>query len=175
MSLAPQPRVLVIHGPNLNLLGEREPAIYGSGTLGRLDASLHALADELGVSLTTKQSNSEGTIIDWIQDARRRSHDQVPSPHAQDGLIINPGGYTHTSVAIHDALRAVSIPVIEVHLSNILGRETFRQVSVTGVACAGVIMGLGPASYLLALRHLASLLLAPAQEQAPISGKPPTP
>ncbi len=157
MSLAPQPRVLVIHGPNLNLLGEREPAIYGSVTLRQLDASLHALAGELGVSLTTQQSNSEGAIIDWIQDARRRpQHPQ--HPHAQDGLIINPGGYTHTSVAIHDALRAVSIPVIEVHLSNILGRETFRQVSVTGVACAGVIMGLGPASYLLALRHLASIL-----------------
>ncbi|MBA3548200.1 MAG: 3-dehydroquinate dehydratase [Nannocystis sp.] len=195
MSLAPQPRVLVIHGPNLNLLGEREPAIYGSVTLPQLDASLHALAGELGVSLTTKQSNSEGTIIDWIQDARRRPHDQhdphdrqhgrqhdqpaQPSPQAQGGLIINPGGYTHTSVAIHDALRAVSIPVVEVHLSNIVGRETFRQVSVTGVACAGVIMGLGPASYLLALRYLASLLLAspllaPAQEQAPTPGKPPT-
>lgn len=177
MSLAPQPRVLVIHGPNLNLLGEREPVIYGSVTLPQLDASLHALAGELGVSLTTKQSNSEGTIIDWIQDARRRQqHDQVdqPSPHAQDGLIINPGGYTHTSIAIHDALRAVSIPVVEVHLSNILGRETFRQVSVTGVACAGVIMGLGPASYLLALRHLASLLLASVQDQALTPGKPPT-
>ncbi len=179
MSLAPQPRVLVIHGPNLNLLGEREPAIYGSVTLPQLDARLHALAGELGVSLTTKQSNSEGTIIDWIQDARRRQHDQhdphdQPSPHAQDGLIINPGGYTHTSVAIHDALRAVSIPAVEVHLSNIVGRETFRQVSVTGVACAGVIMGLGPASYLLALRHLASLLLAPAQDQAPTFGKLPT-
>ena len=167
----PQPRVLVIHGPNLNLLGEREPAIYGSVTLPQLDASLHTLSAELGVQLTTRQSNSEGTIIVWIQAAR---HVQ-DSPHAQDGLIINPGGYTHTSVAIHDALRAVSIPVVEVHLSNILGRETFRQVSVTGVACAGVIMGLGPASYLLALRHLASVL-APvlAQDQAPTPGKLPT-
>jgi 3-dehydroquinate dehydratase-2 len=170
----PQPRVLVIHGPNLNLLGEREPAIYGSVTLPQLDASLHTLSAELGVQLTTRQSNSEGTIIDWIQ-AARRVHDDPHSPHAQDGLIINPGGYTHTSVAIHDALRAVSIPVVEVHLSNILGRETFRQVSVTGVACAGVIMGLGPASYLLALRHLASVL-APvlAQDQAPTPGKLPT-
>lgn len=174
MSLAPQPRVLVIHGPNLNLLGEREPAIYGSVTLPQLDASLHTLAAELGVQLTTRQSNSEGTIIDWIQ-AARRVHDDPHSPHAQDGLIINPGGYTHTSVAIHDALRAVSIPVVEVHLSNILGRETFRQVSVTGVACAGVIMGLGPASYLLALRHLASVLASVlAQDQAPTPGKPPT-
>lgn len=156
MSLAAQPRVLVIHGPNLNLLGEREPAIYGHVDLPRLDASLHALAAELGLALTTRQSNSEGTIIDWIQAARPRG------PQPQAGLIINPGGYTHTSVAIHDALRAVSIPAVEVHLSNILARETYRQVSVTGVACAGVIMGLGPASYLLALRHLASIL-APAQ------------
>jgi 3-dehydroquinate dehydratase-2 len=167
MSLAPQPRVLVIHGPNLNLLGEREPAIYGSVTLPALDASLHTLAAELGVRLTTRQSNSEGTIIDWIQAARHDRHarhdeqDQHDQHDPQDGLIINPGGYTHTSVAIHDALRAVSIPAVEVHLSNILGRETFRQVSVTGVACAGVIMGLGPASYLLALRHLASILRAP--------------
>jgi 3-dehydroquinate dehydratase-2 len=168
MRLAPQ-RVLVLHGPNLNLLGEREPGIYGAGTLAELDASLHVLAAELGVSLTTRQSNNEGTLIDWIQSARPRGSDP------QGGLIINPGGYTHTSVAIHDALRAVSIPVLEVHLSNILARDSFRQVSVTGVACAGVIMGLGPASYHLALRHLASIL-APtsAQEQAPTSGKLPT-
>jgi len=151
MRLAPQ-RVLVLHGPNLNLLGEREPGIYGSMTLIELDASLHALAGELGVSLTTRQSNSEGALIDWIQAAHAKGSD----PH--DGLIINPGGYTHTSVAIHDALRAVSIPAVEVHLSNILARDSFRQVSVTGVACAGVIMGLGPASYYLALRHLASIL-----------------
>lgn len=151
----------MIHGPNLNLLGEREPGIYGHVDLPQLDASLHTLAAELGVALSTRQTNSEGTIIDWIQAARPRG--QQP----QDGLIINPGGYTHTSVAIHDALRAVSIPAVEVHLSNILARESYRQVSVTGVACAGVIMGLGPASYLLALRHLASILastsLAPAQ------------
>ena len=170
MSLASPPRVLVLHGPNLNLLGEREPAIYGSVTLHQLDASLHALAGELGVSLTTRQSNSEGTLIDWIQDARPSQ-----SPHGQDGLIINPGGYTHTSVAIHDALRAVSIPVVEVHLSNILGRETFRQVSVTGVACAGIIMGLGPASYLLALRHLASILASPLASPRASAGSLPTP
>ena len=170
MRLPPQ-RVLVLHGPNLNLLSEREPGIYGSMTLTELDASLHALAGELGVSLTTRQSNSEGTLIDWIQAARAKGSDP------QDGLIINPGGYTHTSVAIHDALRAVSIPAVEVHLSNILARDSFRQVSVTGVACAGVIMGLGPASYHLALRHLASILTpatAKTQDQAPTPGKPPT-
>ncbi len=154
MSRAPQPRVLVIHGPNLNLLGEREPTIYGRTTLAELDDSLHALARELGVQLATQQSNSEGTIIDWIQGSRARGQ------HPQDGLIINPGGYTHTSVAIADALRAVSIPAVEVHLSNIYARDSLRHTSVTGVACAGVIMGLGTASYLLALRHLATILAA---------------
>lgn len=149
-----QPRVLVIHGPNLNLLGEREPTIYGRTTLAELDAALHALADELGVQLTTRQSNHEGTIIDWIQGARARG--DCP----QDGLILNPGGYTHTSVAIADALRAVSIPAIEVHLSNLYARDSLRHTSVTGVACAGIIMGLGAASYLLALRHLAATLAA---------------
>ena len=149
-----QPRVLVIHGPNLHLLGEREPTIYGSTTLAELDVSLHHLAGELGVQVTTRQSNHEGTIIDWISGARARG-DQP-----QDGLIINPGGYTHTSVAIADALRAVSIPAIEVHLSNLYARDSLRHTSVTGVACAGIIMGLGTASYLLALRHLATLFAA---------------
>ena len=147
-----QPRVLVIHGPNLNLLGEREPAIYGSATLTELDASLHALAGQLGVQLTTRQTNHEGTIVEWIQGARARGD------HPQEGLILNPGGYTHTSVAIADALRAVSLPAIEVHLSNLYARDSLRHTSITGVACAGIIMGLGTASYLLALRHLASLI-----------------
>lgn len=147
-----QPRVLVIHGPNLNLLGEREPAIYGSTTLTELDASLHALAGQLGVQLTTRQTNHEGTIVEWIQGARARGD------HPQEGLILNPGGYTHTSVAIADALRAVSLPAIEVHLSNLYARDSLRHTSITGVACAGIIMGLGTASYLLALRHLASLI-----------------
>lgn len=150
MSAAPASavRVLVIHGPNLNLLGEREPGIYGAGTLAELDASLRSLAEDLGVTLTIRQSNSEAEIIDWVQSAR------PGQMSAQDGLIINPGGYTHTSVAIHDALRAVSIPVVEVHLSNLYRRESFRHESVTGVACAGIIMGLGHDSYLLALRYL---------------------
>ena len=142
--------MLVIHGPNLNLLGEREPAVYGSTTLAELDASLHALAAELGVQLTTQQSNHEGTIVEWIQGSRARGE------RPQDGLIVNPGGYTHTSVAIADALRAVSIPAIEVHLSNLYARDSLRHASITGVACAGIIMGLGTASYLLALRCLAA-------------------
>ena len=151
-SVVTQPRVLVLHGPNLNLLGTREPEIYGRSTLSELDASLHTLASELGVQLTTQQSNSEGALIDAIQSCR------AGGSRPQDGLVINPGGYTHTSVAIHDALRSVSIPAIEVHLSNLYARESLRHTSVTGVACAGVIMGLGTASYLLALRHLASIL-----------------
>lgn len=138
-------RVLVIHGPNLNLLGQREPGIYGSMTLAELDASLQALAAELGVRLETRQSNHEGVIIDWIHGAVGQ----------HDGIVINPGGYTHTSVAIADALRSVPVPAIEVHLSNLYKRESLRHTSVTGVACVGVIMGLGPASYHLALRALA--------------------
>ncbi|HEY8377826.1 MAG TPA: type II 3-dehydroquinate dehydratase [Nannocystis sp.] len=138
------PRVLVIHGPNLNLLGLREPGIYGQQTLAELDESLYALGRELGAALTIRQSNHEGVILDWIHAAA----------HDQDGIIINPGGYTHTSVAIQDALRAVPVPAIEVHITNLFRRESLRQTSVTGVACVGVIMGLGAASYHLALRHL---------------------
>ena len=144
-------RVLVIHGPNLNLLGQREPGIYGSTTLAELDASLQALAAELGVRLETRQSNHEGVIIDWIHGAAGQ----------QDGIVINPGGYTHTSVAIADALRSVPVPAIEVHLSNLYKRESLRHTSVTGVACAGVVMGLGPASYHLALRALAQRTAQP--------------
>jgi 3-dehydroquinate dehydratase-2 len=138
------PRVLVIHGPNLNLLGQREPAVYGHQTLAVLDASLQALAVELGAALTIRQSNHEGVILDWIHAAAFH----------HDGIIINPGGYTHTSVAIQDALRGVPVPAVEVHLTNLYRRESTRQNSLTGVACVGVIMGLGAASYHLALRHL---------------------
>lgn len=159
----------MLHGPNLNLLGTREPAIYGSATLADLDASLHALAHELGVTLTIQQSNSEGAIIDAIQACR------AGGGHPQDGLILNPGGYTHTSVAIHDALRSVSIPAIEVHLSNLYARETLRHTSVTGVACAGVIMGLGTASYLLALRHLAGLAGSSSPSTSSLASSEPQP
>ena len=150
-----QPRVLVIHGPNLNLLGEREPAIYGRTTLAELDASLHTLADQLGVQLTTRQSNHEGTIIDWIQGARARG-DQP-----QDGLILNPGGYTHTSVALRDALAGVAIPFIEVHLSNVHKREPFRHHSYFSDIAEGVIVGLGASGYRLALEAALDKLGAP--------------
>lgn len=137
----------MIHGPNLNLLGKREPDIYGRGSLADLDASLVALGQQLGVRVSCEQANGEGQIIDLLHRARERAA----------GVVINPGGYTHTSVAIHDALRAIALPAIEVHLSNLYGREAMRHSSITGGACLGVVMGLGPASYHLALRHLAAL------------------
>lgn len=138
--------IWVIHGPNLNLLGEREPSVYGSTTLAELDASLDALARSLGAVAVCRQANGEGQIIDLLHEARLRAK----------GVVINPGGYTHTSVAIADALRGIRIPAIEVHISNIFGREDYRRQSVTGGACIGVVMGLGIESYHCALRHLAS-------------------
>lgn len=138
-------RISVIHGPNLNLLGVREPEVYGTVTLAEIEARIRDLAAELGVEVECCQHNSEGEIIDAIQRAGVQA----------DGIVINPAGYTHTSVAIHDALKAVSVPAIEVHLSNIQGREEWRHRSVTAAACKGVIAGLGARSYLLALRALA--------------------
>lgn len=140
-----RPSVLVIHGPNLNLLGRREPEIYGRLTLAELDAELVLLGEELGLRVTTHQGNGEGELVTLVQSAAQ---------HA--GVVINPGGYTHTSVAITDALRAATVPIVEVHLSNLYGREPLRHVSLTGGACDGVIMGLGPSSYHLALRYLAA-------------------
>ena len=136
--------VLILHGPNLNLLGSREESIYGTGTLEALNASLSELGDELGVRLDIRQSNCEGELVTWIQEAR--------SGH--QGIIINPAAYTHTSVAIRDALAAVNLPTIEVHLSNIYRREDFRRHSYVSGVALGQISGLGPAGYLLALRGL---------------------
>jgi 3-dehydroquinate dehydratase-2 len=143
-------RILVIHGPNLNLLGVREPAVYGTSTLAELDAALLATGADEGVEVRTAQANSEGALIDLIHATA-----DPQGAHRADGVVFNPGGYTHTSVALHDALRGVGIPCIEVHLSNLYGRESFRHTSVTGAACVGVIMGLGADSYHLAIRHLA--------------------
>jgi 3-dehydroquinate dehydratase-2 len=142
--------VLVVHGPNLNLLGQREPGIYGRQTLADLDASLVALGERLGLAVRCQQANGEGAIIDLLHEAGRDCA----------GVVINPGGYTHTSVAIADALRAIGIPAIEVHLSNLYARERLRHRSLTGAACEGVIMGLGASSYHLALHHLAARLVA---------------
>lgn len=141
-----RPAIVVIHGPNLDLLGQREPDIYGTTTLHELDARLTALGDALGVDVHAHQTNGEGAFIDLLHDARATA--------GVAGVIVNPAGYTHTSVAIADALRALDVPVLEVHLSNLYARESLRHDSLTGAACRGVIMGLGPDSYLVALRHL---------------------
>lgn len=135
--------ILVLHGPNLNLLGTREPEIYGSETLDDINRDLHQLARELGLALETFQSNHEGLLIDRIHQARR---DGI------SGIIINPGGFTHTSVALRDALSAVAVPTIEVHLSNIHARESFRQHSYIAPIAIGQISGLGSLGYGLALR-----------------------
>ena len=140
-------RFLVIHGPNLNLLGTRELSVYGPATLEQLDEELRQEAKELEVDLDIFQTSHEGEIID-------RLHDGIQNA---DGALINPGAYSHTSRAIGDAIRAVTYPVIEVHLSNIHAREEWRSKSVTAEAAAGVVVGLGPGSYLAALRALKRL------------------
>lgn len=140
--------LLILNGPNLNLLGQREPEIYGHQTLADIEADCAALAADLGCALSCRQSNHEGTLVDWIQEARGTA----------DGLIINPGAYSHTSVAILDALNAYEGPVIEVHLSNIHRREAFRHHSYVSLRADGVIMGMGAEGYALALRRLAGLL-----------------
>ena len=137
-------RILVVHGPNLNLLGTREQSIYGSMSLGALDSAITKLAKELAVEVTLRQSNNEGELVTWIQEARTR----------YDGIIINPAAYTHTSVAIRDAIAAVDLPTVEVHLSNIHQREEFRHQSYISGVALGQIAGLGPTGYLLALRGL---------------------
>ncbi|HEX7001727.1 MAG TPA: type II 3-dehydroquinate dehydratase [Trueperaceae bacterium] len=137
--------ILVLNGPNLNLLGTREPEVYGSATLADVRADLESLAAELGTSVELRQSNSEGQLIDWLHGA--------PAEGAV-GVVINPGGFSHTSVALRDAIAAIRVPVVEVHVSNVYARESFRHVSVTGGACAGVITGLGVAGYRLAMRYL---------------------
>lgn len=141
-------KIVVIHGPNLNLLGVREPDIYGTVTLEEVNERILDLAQELRIEVEIVQDNSEGALIDAIQRAGAEA----------DGIVINPAGYTHTSVALADALKGVSLPAIEVHLSNIQAREPWRQESITATACLGVISGLGADSYLLALRGLCSHL-----------------
>ncbi|HVK76961.1 MAG TPA: type II 3-dehydroquinate dehydratase [Kofleriaceae bacterium] len=133
--------MLVVHGPNLNLLGTRDPAIYGSTTLAEIDAELVRRGAERGAVVETVQSNLEGGLVDAIQGARGRC----------DAIVINPGGYTHTSVAIRDAIEAVALPTIEVHLSNLHAREPFRHGSITAARCVGQISGFGAQSYYLGL------------------------
>ena len=145
-----QPSVLIINGPNLNLLGVREPGIYGHETLGDIESACAERADELGLAVDFRQSNVEGEIVTWVQDAR--------TDH--NGIIINAGGYTHTSIALLDALLAVELPVVEVHLSNLFRREPFRHHSYVSQAATGVICGLGSVGYLLALQAMATLITA---------------
>ncbi len=140
-------KVLILHGPNLNLLGTREPEVYGSMTLDGINTKLIALGKELGVEIRCLQSNHEGALIDALHDARTWA----------DGVVFNPGGYTHTSVALRDAISAIQIPVVEVHLSNVYAREDFRHKSLISAVCKGKITGLGWHSYMLGLRALVDL------------------
>lgn len=134
--------IFVLNGPNLNLLGTREPQIYGHDTLADIDASLAARAAELGVAVDCRQSNHEGDLVDWLHEARATGAKAV---------LLNAGAYTHTSVALHDAIKAIQLPVIEVHLSNPHTREEFRHKSYIGMAAKGTIAGFGAKSYLIAL------------------------
>lgn len=142
------PSILVLHGPNLNLLGLREPGVYGTLTMEDINAKMIELGRELGLDIRCAQSNHEGALIDALHDARTWAA----------GVVFNPGGYTHTSVALRDAISAISLPVIEVHLSNVHAREEFRHKSMVSAVCAGTISGLGVQSYLLGLRGLAGLI-----------------
>ncbi len=143
-----RPLIAVLNGPNLNMLGLREPGIYGRTTLDDIEQLCADMADELGLAIDFRQTNAEGELITWVQECR----DRVA------GVVINPAGYTHTSVALMDALLAVDLPVIEVHISNIHRREEFRRKSFVSRAAAGVICGLGPSGYALALRAMAGIL-----------------
>ena len=146
--MATPPLIFVLNGPNLNLLGTREPEIYGSATLDDISATMVDHADELGVELDIRQSNHEGHLIDWLHEARARGAKAV---------IINPGGYSHTSVALHDAVKAIGTPVIEVHLSDPEKRESFRHTDLVAQAAMQVIKGQGAEGYLLALDAAARL------------------
>jgi 3-dehydroquinate dehydratase II len=143
-------KILLLHGPNLNLLGTREPEIYGSMTLDDINQKMVSLGQELNAEIKCLQSNHEGALIDALQDARGWA----------DGVVFNPGGYTHTSVALRDAISAIVIPVIEVHLSNVYAREEFRHTSLVSAVCKGKVTGFGWHSYELGLRGLVDIINA---------------
>jgi len=150
------PIVSILNGPNLNLLGVRDPSIYGRDTLGDIEERCTARAAALGLEIDFRQTNHEGQLVDWIQEARESA----------DGIILNVGALTHTSVALFDALSAAELPVIEVHLSNIFRRESFRHHSYVSLAANGVICGLGAQGYELALDAVASLIEGESDEAA---------
>jgi 3-dehydroquinate dehydratase-2 len=139
--------IYCLNGPNLNLLGTREPHIYGKGTLADLEKLTQEAASDVGAQLVFRQSNHEGELVDWVQEARQKA----------SALVINAGGYTHTSVALHDALKVLTIPVVEVHLSNPGTREDFRHKSLVSPAASGLIAGFGPMGYRLAVQAAAQL------------------
>ena len=141
-------KILILHGPNLNLLGTREPEIYGSLTLADINAKLVELAAQYHAELVCKQSNHEGDLVDALHDARSWA----------DGVVFNPGAYTHTSIALRDAISAIGLPVVEVHLSNVYAREEFRHVSMISAVCKGKVVGFGWRSYALGLQALMHVL-----------------
>ncbi|MDP1778830.1 MAG: type II 3-dehydroquinate dehydratase [Anaerolineales bacterium] len=143
-------KILILHGPNLNLLGIREPEVYGSMTLDDINNKMIELGNELGAEIICLQSNHEGELIDALHDARAWA----------GGVVFNPGGYTHTSVALRDAISAIQIPVIEVHLSNVYAREEFRHISMISAVCKGKVVGFGWRSYELGLRGLIDIIKA---------------
>jgi 3-dehydroquinate dehydratase-2 len=142
------PQVHILNGPNLNLLGRREPNIYGHETLADVEAACRRQAEELGLDLVFRQTNSEGQLIDWIHEAREKA----------SAIVINPAALTHTSVAVMDALKSCDCPIIEVHLSNVHRRESFRHHSYVSLAATAVMAGFGTHGYILALRHVGRLL-----------------
>lgn len=142
------PIIYILNGPNLNLLGAREPEVYGTATLQDIEAAAKTHAAALGLIVDFRQTNHEGTLVDWVQEAGVKA----------DGLIVNPAAYTHTSIALHDALRAVAPPKIELHLSNVHAREPFRRLSYASPAVTGVICGFGASGYLLALDAIRRLI-----------------
>lgn len=148
--------VFVLNGPNLNLLGKREPAVYGTGTLADIEAACQTEGKRLGLAVEFRQTNIEGKLVDWIQEAAEKAA----------GIVINPGAYTHTSVAIGDAIKAGGLPVIEVHLSNIFAREPFRHHSYVSPVAKGVICGLGPKGYTLALAALREIVAAGSEKKS---------